>query len=102
MLAEAVARLCLAEAKLDKEVSPATSTMLAFNLATSTQTVGVTGKFQPSANAELARQIVKLFETRDKQATVSPGVKFQSDSTITVQPAKPNAMTEPAKSEAGT
>ena len=58
--------------------------------------MGVTGKFQPSANAELARQIIKLFETRDMQATVSPGVKFRSDSTVNVQPARPDAMTEPA------
>jgi len=101
MLAEAVARLCLAEAKLDKEVSPATFTIPALNLATSTQTLGVTGTVIPSANAGLARQIVKLFETWDMQATVSPGVKSRSDSTITLQPARPDATAEQAKPEAG-
>jgi len=115
MLIEAFARLCLAEAKLEKEVTPTIFTIPPLQLATLAQmpvgaNTGIQGVIQPCANAGLTTQIVKLLEESDLKATpgavlanrvVVGGTFVYINSTFTLEPITSDDTTEPTKPEAG-
>ncbi|KAJ1482892.1 hypothetical protein T484DRAFT_1802483 [Baffinella frigidus] len=88
MLTEGLARLCLAQAEIIKEVSPVTLNIPTLKISSLPQIISDT--VNPSTNAELAIQIVKLFEEWDLKATVGPFID-SSKSTITLEPAEPDA-----------